>query len=42
MFLSSILYIVDKQEIAIPMGVASLVVAILLIAGYMKGAKQEK
>lgn len=37
-----ILYIVDKQEIAIPMGVASSVVAILLIAGYMKGAKQEK
>lgn len=44
-FLSSIyviLYIVDKQEIAIPMGVASLVVAILLIVGYIKGAKQEK
>lgn len=44
-FFSSIyvvLYIVDKQEIAIPMGTASLVVAILLIAGYIKRAKQEK
>ena len=43
-FLSStyvILYIVNKQEIAIPIGVASFVVAILLIAGYMKGQKSK-
>lgn len=41
-FIYAILYIMDKQEIVIPMGVASLVVAISLIAGYIKVAKQKK
>jgi Membrane protein putatively involved in post-translational modification of the autoinducing quorum-sensing peptide len=41
-FIYVVLYIVNKQRIAIPIGVASGVVVISLITGYIKGVRQKK